>query len=269
MSAAGVDDTPSMDETAATGAHRTAETVIKIDDVGKSFDGPPVLRGVSLSVQRGTIVVLIGQSGCGKTTLLRCVNLLEQPDRGRIEVDGEATVADGRVVCRDTGALRRRVGMVFQRFNLFPHLTAVENVMLAQLEAGVDEAAALERAVSELASVGLTRRALAYPEQMSGGEQQRVAIARALALRPEVLLFDEPTSSLDPESTGDVLRVMRGLASSGMTMVVVTHELPFARELADRVIFLDAGRVVEEGSAEEVIGNPRHDRTRAFLAREM
>ena len=170
------------------------------------------------------------------------------------------------MVCRDLAKLRQSVGMVFQRFNLFPHLTAVENVMLAQLRAGVPEQAALERAVQLLRRVGLAHRGLAYPEQMSGGEQQRVAIARALALKPSVLLFDEPTSSLDPESTAEVLRVMRELADDGMTMVLVTHELPFARDVADWVVFVDGGRIVEEGEPAEVLGKPRELRTRTFLA---
>jgi ABC-type polar amino acid transport system ATPase subunit len=242
-----------------------SDVIVRVSSLSKSFDGPVVLDDVHLTVERSKIVVMLGQSGCGKTTLLRCINLLERPDRGRIEVAGETTFADGKVMCRDTARLRRRVGMVFQRFNLFPHLTAVENVMLAQMESGVAEDEAMERAVAELRAVRLTHRGMAYPEQMSGGEQQRVAIARALALRPQVLLFDEPTSSLDPESTGEVLRVMRELAGAGMTMVVVTHELPFARDLADWVVLLDCGRIIEEGPPGDVIGRPQQPRTRAFL----
>ncbi|WP_158851383.1 amino acid ABC transporter ATP-binding protein [Saccharothrix deserti] len=244
--------------------NRTATDVLTIAGLSKSFGGRLVLDDVSLSVHRSTITAIIGQSGGGKTTLLRCLNLLERPDRGLIAVDGEP-IFDRRVVCRDLPELRRSVGMVFQRFNLFPHLTAVENVILAPLDAGVPEREAVERAVGLLRRVRLTHRATAYPEQMSGGEQQRVAIARALALRPSVLLFDEPTSSLDPESTGEVLRVMRELAGDGMTMVLVTHELSFARDVADRVVFVDGGRIVEEGEPGQVLGNPREPRTREFL----
>jgi ABC-type polar amino acid transport system ATPase subunit len=243
-----------------------ADTVIRVEHLSKAFDGRTVLDAVDLAVQRGSIVAIIGQSGGGKSTLLRCVNLLERPDRGRVEVAGEPIFADDRVVCRDLAALRRSVGMVFQRFHLFPHLTAVENVVLAQLHAGVPERAALERAVALLRRVGLAHRALAQPDQMSGGEQQRVAIARALALQPAVLLFDEPTSSLDPESTLEVLRVMRELAADGITMIVVTHELTFARDVADRVVFVDGGRIVEEGPPEQVLDRPRQPRTRAFLS---
>jgi len=232
----------------------------------KSFDGRRVLDAVDLTVERGQIVAVIGQSGGGKTTLLRCVNLLERPDHGHIEINGTPIFTDDRVVAADLAQLRRTVGLVFQRFNLFPHLTAVENVMLAQLRAGVPEAEALDRAVGLLRRVRLAHRGVAYPERMSGGEQQRVAIARALALQPSVLLFDEPTSSLDPESTLEVLRVMRELAGDGMTMLLVTHELAFAREVADWVVFVDGGRVVEAGVPGEVLGRPREARTRAFLA---
>jgi polar amino acid transport system ATP-binding protein len=240
--------------------------VVRIELLGKSFDGRRVLDDVGLTVDRGSIVAVIGQSGGGKTTLLRCVNLLERPDGGLIEVNGAPVFSGERVSTRDLAGLRRSVGMVFQRFNLFPHLTAVENVMLAQLRAGVPERTAMERAVALLRRVGLAHRGTAQPEQMSGGEQQRVAIARALALQPSVLLFDEPTSSLDPESTGEVLRVMRELAEDGMTMILVTHELTFARDVADRVVFVDGGRIVEEGPAAELLSDPREPRTRAFLA---
>ena len=239
--------------------------VVRISGLSKAFDGRTVLDDVGLEVGRSRIVSVIGQSGGGKTTLLRCVNLLERPDSGTVEIAGEAVHRDGRTVCRDLARLRRTVGMVFQRFHLFPHLTAVENVVLAQRKAGVPEREALERAVALLRRVGLAHRGLAHPEQMSGGEQQRVAIARALALKPEVLLFDEPTSSLDPESTREVLRVMRELAADGMTMMLVTHELPFAREVSDQVVFVDGGRIVEQGSPDEVLGNPSQARTRAFL----
>ncbi|WP_315967867.1 amino acid ABC transporter permease/ATP-binding protein [Planotetraspora sp. A-T 1434] len=240
-------------------------TVLRIESLRKSFDGRRVLDGVSLTVDRGKIISVIGQSGGGKTTLLRCVNLLERPDAGVIEVNG-GQIFSGGGATRDLAQLRRSVGMVFQRFNLFPHLTAVENVMLAQTLAGVPERTALERAVHLLCRVGLAHRGTAYPEQMSGGEQQRVAIARALALRPAVLLFDEPTSSLDPESTSEVLRVMRELAEDGMTMILVTHELTFARDVADWVVFVDGGRIIEEGPPGLLLGSPREPRTRAFLA---
>ncbi|SEE99440.1 polar amino acid transport system ATP-binding protein [Streptomyces sp. 3213] len=252
--------------TAKTGPTPHVDTVVRIEGLSKSFDGRLVLDNVSLEVGRGRIVSVIGQSGGGKTTLMRCVNLLERPDRGTVEVAGEVVHRDGRMVCRDLPGLRRTVGMVFQRFNLFPHLTAVENVVVAQRKAGVPELEALERAVALLRRVGVAHRGLARPDRLSGGEQQRVAIARALALRPEVLLFDEPTSSLDPEATREVLSVMRELAADGMTMLLVTHELPFAREVSDRVVFVDGGRIVEEGRPEQVIDHPEQARTRAFLA---
>ncbi|HEX6354043.1 amino acid ABC transporter ATP-binding protein [Actinophytocola sp.] len=248
------------------GVREKAEPVVLVEHLTKSFDGRVVLDDVHLRVESGTIVSIIGQSGGGKTTLLRCVNMLERPDRAELRVAGETVFSGGQLVCRDLAALRRKVGMVFQRFNLFPHLTAVENVVLGQVRAGVPEKTALRQAVELLRRVGLAHRALAYPEQMSGGEQQRVAIARALALKPEVLLFDEPTSSLDPESTGEVLRVMRELAADGMTMILVTHELPFAREVSDWTVFVDGGRIIEEGPPARVLGTPEHERTRAFLA---
>ncbi len=243
------------------------EHAVRIDGLRKSFGGRLVLDDIHLDVPCGRIVSIIGQSGGGKTTLLRCINLLERPDRASIEVDGKAIWRDERIACPSLARLRQTVGIVFQRFNLFPHLTAVENVMLAQIKAArTPEAEAIERAVRLLQRVGLGHRATAYPEQMSGGEQQRVAIARALALRPTVLLFDEPTSSLDPESTGEVLRVMRELAADGMTMILVTHELPFAQEVSDWVVFIDAGRIVEEGPPADVLQHPREERTRAYVS---
>jgi ABC-type polar amino acid transport system ATPase subunit len=239
---------------------------VTIGDLSKSFDGRVVLDGIDLEVARGTIVSVIGSSGGGKTTLMRCVNLLERPDRAEISVGGEPVFSGTRMVCRDLARLRQQVGMVFQRFNLFPHLTAVENVVLAQVTAADrSEHEALQNAVRLLRRVGLGHRATAYPEQMSGGEQQRVAIARALALSPTVLLFDEPTSSLDPESTGEVLKVMRELAADGMTMLLVTHELAFAREVSDWVVFIDRGRIVEQGPPADVLGRPREARTRAYV----
>jgi ABC-type polar amino acid transport system ATPase subunit len=255
------------ESTARTGTAAPAATpVITIDSLVKSFDGRVVIDHIDLRVMPGTIVTIIGQSGGGKSTLLRCVNLLERPDRGRIEVAGEPVFAGTRLVCRDLKKLRQSVGMVFQRFNLFPHLTAVENVMLAPTKAaGVSADQAMQTAVRLLRRVHLAHRGLAYPDQMSGGEQQRVAIARALALQPKVLLFDEPTSALDPESTREVLQVMRELSDDGMTMMIVTHEVPFARRISDTVVFLDGGKIIEEGTPAEVIDNPTHRRTRAFL----
>ena len=240
--------------------------VVRIENLSKSFDGRLVLDNVHLDVHKSNIVAIIGQSGSGKTTLMRCVNLLEIPERADMEVAGEKIFSGDQMLCKDLAKLRQTVGMVFQRFNLFPHLTAVENIMLAQLRAGVPEEEAMERAVALLRRVRLAHRGMAYPDKMSGGEQQRVAIARALALQPAVLLFDEPTSALDPESTGEVLRVMRELASDGMTMVLVTHEVPFARDVADWVVFVDGGHIVEEGKPAEVLSRPSHKRTHAFLA---
>jgi ABC-type polar amino acid transport system ATPase subunit len=254
-----------LDQTGQT--DQTDQTVVRVENLTKSFEGRQVLRGVDLTVERGSIVSVIGQSGGGKTTLMRCLNLLERPDSGTIRISGSPVFADGKVLIEDLAVLRQRVGMVFQRFNLFPHLTAIENVVLGQRSAAkVPEREALERAAALLKRVGLAHRGLAYPDQMSGGEQQRVAIARALALRPQVLLFDEPTSSLDPEATREVLRVMRELAAEGMTMVLVTHEISFARDVADWTVFVDEGLVVEQGPPAEVLVRPAHRRTRRFLA---
>jgi ABC-type polar amino acid transport system ATPase subunit len=257
-----------MTTQATTNGGGAPDLAVHIEGLVKSYPGRgEVLKGVSLEVPRSKIVSIIGQSGGGKTTLLRCVNLLERPDRAEMEIAGEPVCSGERVVCRDLARLRQTVGMVFQRFNLFPHLTAVENVILAQIKAArVPESEAIERAVTLLRRVGLGHRATAYPEQMSGGEQQRVAIARALALRPTVLLFDEPTSSLDPESTGEVLKVMRELAEDGMTMLLVTHELPFAQEVSDWVVFIDQGLIVEQGPPLDVLQNPREERTRAYVS---
>jgi polar amino acid transport system ATP-binding protein len=240
--------------------------VVTIEGLVKSFDGRTVIDHVDLRVWPGKIVSVIGQSGGGKSTLLRCINLLERPDRGRIEIAGEEVFAGTKVVCGDLARLRQSVGMVFQRFHLFPHLTAVENVVLAQLKAArVPEKQALDTAVRLLRRVHLEHRGLAFSDQMSGGEQQRVAIARALALQPKVLLFDEPTSALDPESTREVLRVMRELADDGMTMVIVTHEVPFAHRISDWVVFLDGGRIIEQGTPGDVLDRPTEARTKAFL----
>ncbi|MGZ4629809.1 amino acid ABC transporter ATP-binding protein [Oryzihumus sp.] len=237
---------------------------IRLTGLRKSFGDLEVLRGIDLEVTKGQVVCVIGPSGSGKSTLLRCVNLLEQPSAGTVTVGGaELTDPD----C-DLDRERRRIGMVFQQFNLFGHLSVLDNVALPQRRVlGTDKATAERVARDNLSRVGLADKASAFPAQLSGGQQQRAAIARALAMGPEVMLFDEPTSALDPELVGDVLAVMRSLAEEGMTMLVVTHEMSFAREVADRVVFMDGGQVVEDGPARGVIGAPRHERTRGFLAR--
>jgi len=243
-------------------------------NVMKSFHGDQVLKGIDLDVHPGEVVCLLGPSGSGKTTFLRCINQLETIDGGRIWVDGDLIGFDDRggVLHRLTdkviAAQRREIGMVFQRFNLFPHKTALENIMEAPIQVrGERKAAARERAVALLERVGLQDKPAAYPAQLSGGQQQRVAIARALAMNPKLMLFDEPTSALDPELVGEVLAVMRELAAEGMTMIVVTHEMSFAREVADHVVFMDGGVVVEEGRPQDVINDPQHERTRSFLRR--
>lgn len=237
---------------------------VSITDLRKSYGSNEVLKGISLEVKPGEVVCLIGPSGSGKSTLLRCVNLLEQPNEGSVHVGGfEATDLDV-----DIDKMRRKVGMVFQQFNLFPHLSALKNCTIAQtkvLKRSQEDAAAV--AMKNLERVGLGHLADRFPDQLSGGQQQRVAIARALSMDPELMLFDEPTSALDPETVGDVLAVMRNLAKEGMTMLVVTHEMGFAREVADRVVFMDGGVVVEEGVAEQVISAPTHARTKEFLRR--
>ena len=255
-----------QDQGTARGRCGRVSALIEIRKLSKSFGPATVLHSVDVDVQAGQILTILGQSGGGKSTLLRCINLLEIPSGGDITIAGDPVVSDGRVVVRDLARLRQKVGMVFQRFNLFPHLTAIENVILAQTKAaGISEDQAIETAVRLIRRVGLAHRAMAFPDQMSGGEQQRVAIARALALKPTALLFDEPTSALDPESTREVLTVMRELAEGGMTMVIVTHEVPFAQQISDQVAFVDAGYIVEQGPPSEVIGAPRELRTQAFL----
>jgi polar amino acid transport system ATP-binding protein len=245
-------------------------------DVHKAFHRNEVLKGITMQVQRGEVVVLIGASGSGKTTFLRCINHLEKINRGRIFVDGELIgyreLPDGGLR-EDTEAniarKRSEIGMVFQRFNLFPHLTALQNITEAPMRVkGLSRAQAEARARELLARVGLSEKADAYPLRLSGGQQQRVAIARALAMDPKLMLFDEPTSALDPELVGEVLEVMRKLAEDlGMTMIVVTHEMGFAREVADRVIFMDAGVIVEQGKPADLLANPREERTKSFLRR--
>jgi len=238
--------------------------MIEIRQLQKHYGSHRVLHGVDLDVAKGEVVCLIDPSGSGKSTLLRCINALEAYDGGHINVFGETVQRASKTV----HALRSRMGMVFQRFNLFPHRTVLENVMEGPVYVkGEPLKQAREEALVLLEKVGLSAKADAYPEQLSGGQQQRVAIARALAMKPEAMLFDEPTSALDPELVGDVLAVMRTLADEGMTMIVVTHEMGFAREVADRVCFLHGGYIVESGAAEQVLGNPQHPRTQDFLRR--
>lgn len=238
------------------------EVVVRIENLTKSFDELEVLRGVNVNVHRGEVVVILGPSGSGKSTLLRCVNLLETPTSGKIFFE-DTEITDPKV---DINQVRSKLGMVFQSFNLFPHLTAKKNVMLAQrkvLKRSEEEAE--KKAIVELTKVGLAERVDYKPSQLSGGQQQRVAIARALAMKPSIMLFDEPTSSLDPELTGEVLRTMRELAEEKMTMVVVTHEMGFAREVATKVIFMADGRVQEQGRPEDIFTNPKNERLQAFL----
>ena len=240
--------------------------ILVVSGLRKSFGSTEVLKGIDLSVAARELVFIIGPSGSGKSTLLRCLNRLEEPSRGSVTFDGIEVTARGT----DLNALRRSMGMVFQSFNLYPHMTALGNVTLALrrvLKKSRREAEALGR--SALAGVGLADKALSYPSELSGGQQQRVAIARALALDPKIVLFDEPTSALDPELVGSVLAVMRDLKRRGMTMLVVSHELRFAREAADRVVFIDEGRIVEEGSADTIFSAPRESRTKSFVAQLM
>jgi polar amino acid transport system ATP-binding protein len=254
----------------------TSEPMVYLEGLTKSFGENTVLRDVTLKVQKGEVVVMIGASGSGKTTLLRCINLLTVPDRGRVTVGGEVLGSEGPggnfepVPDRLLDRQRTHIGMVFQRFNLFPHMTALQNVMLGPvLVRKMSKTAARELAIAQLEKVGLAAKIDQYPSHLSGGQQQRVAIARSLAMAPKLMLFDEPTSALDPELVGEVLETMRELADDGMTMIVVTHEMDFAREVGDRVLFLDGGQIIEEGSPEAVFVHPQHERTRAFLHRTM
>jgi ABC-type polar amino acid transport system ATPase subunit len=240
--------------------------VVRLEDVHKSFGDNVVLSGIDLSVAAREVLVIIGPSGSGKSTLLRCVNLLEPLNSGRIFFEGEEITAKGAPVSR----IRQRIGIVFQQFNLFPHLTALDNLTLAARRIKKTPRAEAEKRARELlASVGLEEKADQHPHQLSGGQQQRVAIARALMMEPHVMLFDEVTSALDPELVGEVLIVMRDLARDGMTMLVVTHEMQFAREVGDRVIFMDEGRIVEEGAPLDVLDRPEQERTRRFLRRTL
>ena len=240
--------------------------MVRLEGVHKSFGDNVVLNGIDLSVDRGTVMVIIGPSGSGKSTLLRCVNLLEPVDSGRVFLEGEEITRPGA----DLSRVRQRIGIVYQQFNLFPHLKAIDNLTLAARRIRkMSRADAEARALELLGSVGLEEKARHYPHQLSGGQQQRVAIARALMMDPHVMLFDEVTSALDPELVGEVLIVMRDLARTGMTMLVVTHEMQFAREVGDRVIFIDEGRIVEQGRPEDVLDRPREERTRRFLRRSL
>ncbi|NLW24202.1 MAG: ectoine/hydroxyectoine ABC transporter ATP-binding protein EhuA [Clostridia bacterium] len=248
--------------------------MIKVIDVCKSFGNLQVLKNVNLTVAPGEVVVIIGPSGSGKSTLLRCMNYLEKIDSGKIYIDGQLIgkkEVNGKLVeapAKEVYKMRENIGMVFQRFNLFPHMTVLNNLMEAPvLVRRMDKGAARKLALDLLKKVGLEEKANAYPAHLSGGQQQRVAIARALAMEPKIMLFDEPTSALDPELVGEVLSVMKELAREGMTMVVVTHEMGFAREVADRVVFMDEGRILEEGTPQQIFTNPQHPRTREFLAK--
>ncbi|MET9673962.1 amino acid ABC transporter ATP-binding protein [Streptomyces sp. NPDC006482] len=252
----------------------TGQPMVKAEGVHKSYGAAHILRGIDLEVQNGEVFCLVGPSGSGKSTFLRCINHLERVDGGRLSVDGQLVgyrEKNGKLYelkDSEVATQRRDIGMVFQRFNLFPHMTALGNVMEAPIQVkGESKAVARERAERLLDRVGLADKAGNYPMQLSGGQQQRVAIARALAMEPKLMLFDEPTSALDPELVGDVLDVMRDLAESGMTMIVVTHEMGFAREVGDSLVFMDGGVVVESGNPRDVLGNPQHDRTKAFLSK--
>ena len=237
--------------------------MIQITDLQKYYGNLHVLKGVNLTIAEQEVLVIIGPSGCGKSTLLRCMNFLEEPTSGTVTIDGVVLKNDESI-----NDVRKEVGMVFQRFNLFPHMTVLDNLMLAPMKVrGVDKAEAEATARIYLEKVGMADKANNYPEQLSGGQQQRVAIARALCMKPKVMLFDEPTSALDPEMINEVLDVMKALANEGMTMVVVTHEMGFAREVGDRVIFLSEGNILEEGTPEEIFSNAKEERTKSFLSK--
>ena len=252
----------------------TDSPMVLAERVSKNFGTNKVLRGISLEVDPGEVLCIVGPSGSGKSTFLRCINHLERVDGGRLSVDGQLVGYRQKgdklyeLKLKEAAFQRQEIGMVFQRFNLFPHLTAVENIILAPMRVkGISQAKATARAMELLERVGLGDKGDAYPAHLSGGQQQRVAIARALAMDPKLMLFDEPTSALDPELVGEVLDVMKELAKSGMTMIVVTHEMGFAREVADTLVFMDEGVVVEAGPPREMLSNPQHDRTKAFLSK--
>ncbi|MCU1470354.1 MAG: amino acid transporter ATP-binding protein [Glaciihabitans sp.] len=253
---------------------KTAVPMVEADQVSKSFGSNEVLKSISLTVNRGEVLCIVGPSGSGKSTFLRCINHLETVNAGRLRVEGvlvgykEKGDKLHELHPKEAAAQRRDIGMVFQRFNLFPHMTALENVIEAPIRVKkVPRAQAVARAKELLAQVGLAEKADSYPAHLSGGQQQRVAIARALAMDPKLMLFDEPTSALDPELVGEVLDVMKQLAKDGMTMIVVTHEMGFAREVADSLVFMDGGVVVESGKPRDVLANPQHERTKAFLSK--
>lgn len=236
--------------------------MIDLINVKKEFYGNEVLKGINLTVKKGEVIVIIGPSGTGKSTLLRCINQLEQVTSGDIKVEGKSIFSKNQNI----NDLRQKIGMVFQHFNLFPHLTVLQNVTIAPTKLKKeDKKVAEERAISLLDRVGLKDKSDCFPGQLSGGQQQRVAIARTLAMSPDVILFDEPTSALDPEMVGEVLQVMKELAKEGMTMVIVTHEMGFAKEVSDKIVFMDEGNILEEGSPEEIFDNPKNDRTKEFL----
>jgi polar amino acid transport system ATP-binding protein len=245
---------------------RTSTSMVRLEAIAKAYGAHQVLTDVSLSVASGSVTALIGPSGAGKSTLLRCINLLERPDSGTIEVDGDLLDLGHRVPAKDLAALRRRVGMVFQSFNLFPHLTVLRNISLPQERVlGRSRSEADARSHELLERVGLADKAGQHPSRCSGGQQQRIAIARALALDPQVMLFDEPTSALDPELGLEVLAVMRELAAEGMTMIVVTHEMQFARDVSDHLVVMADGRIIEDGDPRQIMSDPTHERTRQFL----
>lgn len=238
--------------------------MIEVSNLNKSFGKNHILKGIDMEIQKGEVIVIIGPSGSGKSTLLRCLNLLETPDNGSVTFEG-MKITDKK---NDINKLREKMGMVFQQFNLFPHKTVLENITIAPMNVkkmSSDEAKSI--AFKLLKKIGLEEKADSYPSQLSGGQKQRIAIARALAMEPDVMLFDEPTSALDPEMVGEVLNVMKELASEGMTMVVVTHEMGFAKEVGDRVLFMDDGKIIEEGTPEELFNNPKNSRTRDFLSK--
>ncbi|SNU08519.1 amino acid ABC transporter ATP-binding protein, PAAT family [Lachnospiraceae bacterium] len=238
--------------------------MIKVNDLHKSFNGVEVLKGITEHIDDGEVVVVIGPSGSGKSTFLRCLNLLEKPQSGEIWVDDQQINQHGVNI----NQIRAKMGMVFQHFNLFPHLTVRKNITLAPVKLKkMTQAEADKKADELLKIVGLEDKANVYPKQLSGGQQQRIAIARSLAMEPEIMLFDEPTSALDPEMVGEVLDVMKRLAKSGMTMVVVTHEMGFAREVGSRILFMDEGEIIEQGTPEDIFENPQNDRTREFLSK--
>lgn len=243
---------------------RSDDCIIHVEGLCKSFGDVEVLKGITTDITRGEVMVILGPSGCGKSTFLRCLNLLEEPTDGKITID-DIEITDSK---NDINKLRQRMMMVFQHFNLFPHLTVLENLTIGPMKLkGVSKEEAQKKAMELLERTGLAQRADAYPSQLSGGQKQRVAICRALAMEPEVILFDEPTSALDPEMVGEVLDVMKELAKSGITMICVTHEMGFAREVADRVVFFDEGTIAEDGTPVEVFDNPKNERLKSFLSK--